>query len=102
MYRSNYVAALLILFAVLFAMPEGSRDQSDSASQADNHSLNGLAAPLAGEAAVPPVVNPRTIELLGTDAPGRDLISLTQRLRLKNNTPIPEVVNSVPPDYKAG
>jgi immune inhibitor A len=103
MYRSNFVAALLILFAVLFALPERSAQQVDPNVATSGGSYKGLAAPLAEEAAAPPpLVDPRTVDLLNTDAPGRDLAALTQRLRLKSNTPIPAVVNPVQPDYKEG
>jgi immune inhibitor A len=103
MYRSNFVAALLILFAVLFALPEGSQGADGSTDRAESGGVNGLAAPLAVEAAYQPsLVDTRTVELLGTDAPGRDLVALTQRLRLKSNAPIPSVVNAFPPDYKEG
>ncbi|MBI4300310.1 MAG: immune inhibitor A [Chloroflexi bacterium] len=40
--------------------------------------------------------------LLAFQSPPRDLYSLTQRLRLKSNAPIPRVVNGQPPQYEVG
>ena len=87
MYRSNFIAALLILFAVLFALPERSQGADVPADRAESGGVNGLAAPLVAEVATSPLVDTRTVALLGTDAPGRDLVALTQRLRLKSNAP---------------
>jgi hypothetical protein len=100
MYRSNFVAALLILFAVLFALPD--KPTGDAATSPEAAGYQGLAAPLSGDYAPQTAPDPRTLSLLNTDAPGRDLISLTRRLRLKSIAPIPTVVNPVQPDYKEG
>ncbi|MEO8286381.1 MAG: hypothetical protein ABI670_08065 [Chloroflexota bacterium] len=99
MQRSNFLAGLMILFAFIIALPVMGQPEAPGSAATDDSGYAGLAAPLSGS----PSVEQQTADLLaGTDAPGRDLISLTQRLRLKSNAPIPETVNAQQPDYKVG
>ena len=106
MYRSNFLAALVVLAGVLAAQRAEALHRQDIASMQEGARVTGLAAPLSSAVEMPAgqtVSLTQTASLLaGTDAPGRDLITLTQRLRLKSNEPIPDVVNAVSPNYTVG
>jgi immune inhibitor A len=106
MYRSNFLAALVVLAGVLVAQRAEALHRQDMASRQEGARVTGLAAPLSSAVEMPAgqtVSLTQTASLLaGTDAPGRDLITLTQRLRLKSNEPIPSVVNTTPPNYTVG
>ena len=103
---SNFLAALVILAAVLIAQRAADLRQQEIATAQEEARLAGVSAPLDStlDAAAAQSVNlTQTAFLLAnTDAPGRDLIALTQRLRLKNDDPIPGIVNAVPPNYSVG
>jgi immune inhibitor A len=54
----------------------------------------------AGQGApAPPIEQSTAATLVGIDAPGRDLVALTQRLKLRGTGSIPLVVNATTPDY---
>lgn len=104
MPRSNFLAALLLMTAALLAI--GALVQ-----QEENHSAQK--APGASRLAIPPVDiagapdsaqgAQQTANLLSTvEAPGRDLISITQRVKLGGNASVPRMVNPTTPDYAVG
>ena len=106
MHRSNFLAAIVVLAGVLIAERSATLHSHENVTAQPQARISGLAAPLAAsvDAFAPPAVGlTLTASLLAnTDPPGRDLITLTQRLRLKNNEPIPQVVNLTPPNYPVG
>ncbi|HET9493657.1 MAG TPA: hypothetical protein VFR15_05460 [Chloroflexia bacterium] len=84
------VAALLTLAALLAAITAPGEDARAAPPVLDR------IAPTAG-------IEASTAQaLVSTSVPGRDLIDLTRRLRLHDNTPIPYVVNRITPDYAVG
>jgi hypothetical protein len=50
----------------------------------------------------PTLLDQTAAALAGTYAPPRDLVALTQRLRLGGNGSVPQMVNSTPPNYPVG
>lgn len=108
MHRSNFLAAIAVLAGVLIGERNAALNRQDAyVAQVEAQSrTSGLAAPLTSDSAIlaPPSVGlTQTATLLAnTDPPGRDLITLTQRLRLKSSEPIPSVVNATPPNYPVG
>lgn len=105
MHRSNFLAAIVVLAGVLIAERNATLHQLEAAQLTDAR-LSGLAAPVSSPAdnvAPQPLTITQTAALLAnTDPPGRDLITLTQRLKLKNNDPIPTIVNTTSPNYPVG
>jgi immune inhibitor A len=103
MYRSNSIAALLLLAGVLFALVVGNNRSLQAEPTYGESGYSGLAAPLASGEGAPAMTLTQTAAVLAaTDAPGRDLIALTQKLKLHNRSTIPPVVNATPPNYKVG
>ena len=106
MHKSNFLAALIVLVGVLIAQRAELRHRYEIALEQAGSRIAGVAAPLNSTVDAPrgqTVSLTQTASLLAsTDAPGRDLITLTQRLRLKDDMPIPDVVNAVSPDYTVG
>lgn len=105
MHRSNFLAALLVLAGVLVAQHMEAL-RNEAGTQGERSRTAGLIAPLPSNADLP-VAQTVTLaatayRLANTDAPARDLISLTQRLKLKSSEPIPLIVNPTAPDYRVG
>ncbi len=105
MPRSNILAGLLLLAALVFSCVRGLTPGLDT-----NSAPEAGKAPGGAQLSAPPVRLPitrssalfaqQTAEQLAlVDAPGRDLISITQRLRLHISAPIASIVNNVPPNY---
>jgi hypothetical protein len=104
MHRSNILAALLVLFAVVYALARfgwATQETASPGSGADS-TYKVLAAPMKASDGMPPVVYTRTLQLLSTNAPGRDMLALARRLRLKTAAPIAAVVNAPKAVYEEG
>lgn len=102
MVRSNVIAALLLVVSAFFSIM-GALSRGDNALSPDRQKAPGSAQVAAPAATSEPQALARNAQLLSTvDAPGRDLVAITQRLKLHSNTNIPSVVNAVAPNYAVG
>src|SRR4028119_861083 len=93
MERKRLFSALtstFLLFAALLALSSG---QPQATVAAPTYTTGSQAKTL---------LEPTAAALAGTYAPPRDLVALTQRLRLGGNGSVPEMVNSTPPNYPVG
>ena len=93
------VALLLLLTATTFAAKEERRAGEEILTAAIGSALSLPATSQAGGA--PSQAGTASI-LAGVDAPGRDLVSLTLRLKLGGIGSVPLVVNPTSPDYPPG
>ncbi len=105
--RTNILAGLLLVSAVLvysLGRPVAPSDAPALTVGKDSGSASLAAFPTGRPIiTVPSQAAQRTASLLATvDAPGRDLISITQRIKLHSDAPIPEIVNVTPPNYVVG
>jgi hypothetical protein len=98
------LAALLVFAAVVLSVSAFRQNEQAAAGRAP-----GNASVAAPPAATGPSMQPtsqwaqRTADLLaGVDSPGRDLISITQRIKLGGEARIPSLVNATRPDYAVG
>src|SRR5919201_6199830 len=100
MLRSKLLAALLLFASALVLMAAAISEGTPSQPRSE------LAMPISGgQGAAPSPGRPaqQTASTLeSVDAPGRDLISITQRLKLHGAGNVPLVVNATTPNYAAG
>jgi immune inhibitor A len=105
MVRTNILAAVLLVASASWALAGLLAGPSSAAEPQKAPGSAQLAAPITG---LPRVTFPNqwaqqtASTLTSVDAPGRDLISITQRLKLNGVGNIPTTVNSAPPNYAAG
>src|SRR6476659_3583492 len=100
MPRLNILAALLLVASALVLVAAAMSGATTSYGSAE------LAAPISGvpgAASAPARPAQQTASVLASvDAPGRDLISITRRLKLHGTGTVPSVVNSTTPNYAVG
>jgi hypothetical protein len=105
MVRSNILAALLLVASAFWALAGIISGATNVPGMQKPPGSAEIVSPLSGPAAMPvPAgwVQQVASTLSSVDAPGRDLIAITRRLKLGGSGNIPTTVNSVPPNYVAG
>ncbi|MFL5732829.1 MAG: hypothetical protein ACJ78Q_06475 [Chloroflexia bacterium] len=108
MVRSNVLAALFLVASAVWALTGVMSPAPRAASQNPQRGPGSaeLVSPLSGaEAAVPlpsQWAQQTASTLVSVDAPGRDLISITQRLKLHGTGNVPSSVNATTPNYAVG
>lgn len=106
MRLTNLVAALVVALAILLAALNPAAPSPQIV--ADGRGVPGsaeMSSPLSASvesAQVSPWAQLTGQKLAYVDAPGRDLVALTQRLKLHSGAPVDSVVNATPPNYPAG
>src|SRR5437867_7824316 len=107
MPRSNVLALTLLILAAILSLGGTLPSRTPIAPQSLQKAPGTaeLAEPLAGSP--PPIRVSRWAQQTATrlesvDAPGRDLIALTQRLKLHGTGDIPLTVNASAPNYPVG
>ncbi|HEY0071844.1 MAG TPA: hypothetical protein VGE04_17935, partial [Chloroflexia bacterium] len=92
------LAGTFLLFSALLVLSSGT---SQANAAAPTYTTIGAGRAHSLPSAPSPLEQTRAA-LAGTYSPPRDLVSLTQRLRLGGSGVVPQVVNSVPPSYTVG
>lgn len=101
MHRRRFFSTLagtFLLFSAMLALNSG---DFGARAAAPSHAAIGSRIPHS-QSNAPSPLEQTAAALAGTYAPPRDLVSLTQRLKLGGNGNVPRVVNSSPPDYDVG
>src|SRR5205823_8857078 len=100
MPRLNVLAALVLVASALVLMA-AARSAANS-----SHGSAALSAPISGVPGAAPgpgrPAQQTASTLASVDSPGRDLISITQRLKLHGTGNVPSVVNATTPNYAVG
>src|SRR4051794_1104912 len=105
MMRSNILAALLLVASAFWALAGAMSGATSVPGMQKPPGSAEIVSPLSGSAAAPPSAvwaQQVASTLSSVDAPGRDLISITQRLKLHGAGNIPTTVNATQPNYAVG
>ena len=104
MPRSTFLAALFLITAAIFATV-GYPPATNSTRLGRVPGTAELAAPpigIPGASSSTQTAQQSANTLATVEAPGRDLVAITQRLRLHSTAPVAATVNSTPPNYPPG
>jgi len=104
--RYSTIISNLVVIAALLLTSFGWTPTNHTSSTLDEADSRppGVASPLADDPFAQRISETqRTANTVASvHAPGRDLVAITQRLKIKDGQPIPRVVNATTPDYPAG